>query len=97
MSRIPPITHAFVEWQQAAGSLLTLQTALSRSKRAVPATDVPDDAALEAMVDRQRRIADSLFRVAFAEAHQQGDGGSTPPPAAADQRPSGRAGFEPRR
>lgn len=74
MSKITPLTHSFLEWQQAAGTLLSLQTALSRSKRAVPDAEIPGDAALEAMVAWQRTIADGLFRVAFAEANEPGDG-----------------------
>jgi hypothetical protein len=83
MSKVPPTTQSFVAWQQAAASLLTLETALSRSKRAVPAAGVLGDAALEALVAQQRAIADGLFKVAFAEAHEHLDSGRRPSPAAA--------------
>ena len=95
MSKVPPITHSFVEWQQAASSLLTLQTALSRSRRAVPPSESIGSDALEALVAQQQAIADGLYRIALAEAHEHVDS-KHPAPAPTHRRTAPlRAQLEP--
>ena len=67
-SKIIPVVPSFPAWQKAADKLLTLETALARSKRAVLDPESPDPAELEASVATARGIADRLFQIAFAEA-----------------------------
>jgi hypothetical protein len=65
-SKSIPATPSFAAWQRAADRLLTLETALAHSRRAVP--QCPKFAELQTSATEVRLIADALFRVAFAEA-----------------------------
>jgi hypothetical protein len=81
MSKIIPVTPSFVAWQRAADKLLTLETALARSKRAVlaPEPESPGPAELETSVAEVRLIADGLFQIAFAEANRHVETGRRHP------------------
>jgi hypothetical protein len=67
MSKIIPVVPSFVAWQRAANSLLTLETALARDKRAVLISDSTSSTELEAAAAKARMVSDQLFRIAFAE------------------------------
>jgi hypothetical protein len=69
ISKIIPVTPSFAAWQRAADELLTLETALARSRRAVIATECPGPAVFETSIEKVRLVADRLFRIAFAEAN----------------------------
>lgn len=72
MSKIIPATPSFIAWQKAAAKLLALETALAFRKRTVLPPQ-PLDASIEeieASLSNARLVADSLFRLAFAEASQ---------------------------
>lgn len=64
-SKSIPATPSFAAWQRAADRLLTLETALARSRRALP--QCPNVAELQTSATKVRLIADALFRVALAE------------------------------
>jgi hypothetical protein len=67
MSKINPVLPSFDAWQKAANKLLTLETALARDKRVVPAPEFSMRSKLETAAVEARVVADQLFQIAFAE------------------------------
>jgi len=65
--KIIPVVPSFAAWQRAADKLLTLETVLARSRRAVLAPESSRPAELEASAAKARVVADELFQIALAE------------------------------
>ena len=64
-----PVVPSFAAWQRAADKLLTLETVLARSRRAVFPPSSLSQSELETSAARARVVADELFQIAFAEAN----------------------------
>lgn len=67
MSKLTPALPSFDRWQRAAKKLLTLETALARDKRAVPALEFATHTKLEMATAEARVEANQLFQIAFAD------------------------------
>ena len=67
MSQIISVLPSFDAWQRAANKLLTLETELSRGRRAVPTPECAVHSKLESAAAEARLAADQLFQIAFAE------------------------------
>lgn len=67
MTKILAITPSFSAWRGAADRLLTLETALAFSKRTALLGPVHVQPADELEVEKVRRRAEELFRIAEAE------------------------------
>jgi hypothetical protein len=81
MSKTIPVLPSFDAWQRAANKLLTLETALARGRRIVPAPECALHTKLEMAAAEARMIADQLFQVAYAEVKftRAGDKRPSPP------------------